>query len=62
MRGSLYIGRVYTGPAAGVAVRPAAGLAVGVADHAGALWAVLAVLAAWFARFLVFSRSARTLI
>jgi len=46
---------VYTRPAAGVAARLAIGLAVGVADYARALWAVLAVFAAWFARFLVFS-------
>jgi hypothetical protein len=31
------------------------GLTVGVADRAGALQAVLTVLAVWFARFLVFS-------
>jgi hypothetical protein len=53
---------VNTGPAAGVAARLAAGLTVGcmarvigVAGCAGVLRAVLAVLAVWFARFLVFS-------
>jgi hypothetical protein len=60
---------VYTGPVVGVAVRLPNGLTVGcaaslagVADRAGALRAVLAVLAAWFARFLVFSQLARALI
>jgi len=46
---------VYTGPIVGVAARLITGLTVGVANRAGALWAVLAVLIAWFARFLVFS-------
>jgi hypothetical protein len=68
IQGSLYIGRVNTGPAAGVAARLAAGLTVGcaasvieVAGYAGALWAVLAVLIAWFKRFLVLNQSARAL-
>jgi len=53
---------VYTGPVAGVAAGLVAGLTVRVTDCAGALRAVLVVLAVWFVRFLVFSRLARALI
>jgi hypothetical protein len=60
IRGSLYIGRVNTRPAVGVAARLAAGLTIGyaagvigVAGYAGALRAVLVVLVAWVKRFLV---------
>ena len=53
---------MYTGPSVGVAVGLAARLTIGVANYAGALRAVLAVLVVWFARFLVFSQLARALI
>ena len=46
---------MYTRPAVGVAARLAVRLAVGVANYVRALRAILVVLAAWFARFLVFS-------
>ena len=53
---------MYTRPIVGVATRLVAGLTVRVTDCAGALRAVLVVLAVWFVRFLVFSRLARALI
>ena len=53
---------MYTRPTVGVAAGLAARLTVRVANCAGALQAVLAVLVVWFARFLVFSQLARALI
>jgi hypothetical protein len=69
LRGLLYIGRGCAGPTAGLAAWLAAGLtagcaagAVGVADRARALRAVLRVLIVWFNGFLALYRLARALI
>jgi len=65
----LYVGQAYAGPAAGLAAQLAAKLmagctagAVGVADCARALQAVLVVLMVWFEEFLALYRLARALI
>jgi len=65
----LYIGYIYAGSTARLAVWLFAGLAIdniasikGVADCAGPLWTVLAVLMVWFKIFLAFNYLARALI
>ena len=69
LQGSLYIGRVYAGPTAELAARLAAELtagctagAIGVANYARALRAVLIALMVWFEEFLALYRLAYTLI